>query len=159
LNRVFRKHPAIETAVTLKEWFYGIYKCETRAKAEQAYDAWRELLPPELEGPFKPLLSFMREKRWRQYIFNYFDHPYTNGYVEGMNGLLDEISRAGRGYDLWTLRAKALLKYGDVKPLIDKYDFALRLGDPETDRILATNVGHGVDLSTFANDLRAGAFW
>jgi hypothetical protein len=143
----------------MKEWFYDIYKAPDRAEAEKAYDAWRELLPKELELAFKPLLSFMNEKRWRRYIFNYFDHPYTNGYVEGMNGLLDEISRGGRGYDLWTLRAKALLKYGDVKPLTDLYDFALDLRDPETDRILSTTVGHGVDLSTFERDLRAGSFW
>lgn len=159
LRRVFRKHPAIEQAVTLKEWFYDIYNAENRAEAEKAFDAWCELLPKEFEPAFKPLLSFMREKRWRKLIFNYFDARYTNGYVEGVNSLLDEIARGGRGYDLETLRAKALLKYGDVKPLIDKYDFALRLGDPETDQILSTTVGHGVDLSTFERELRGGSFW
>lgn len=159
LNRLVRQHPFIGQAVTIKEWFYDIYTADDRASAEKAYDAWRELLPKEMEKPFKPILSFMREKRWRKFIFNYFDHRYTNGYVEAVNNLLDEISRGGRGYDLETLRAKALLKYGNVKPLIDIHDFSLRLGDPETDRILSTNVGHGVDLSTFENDLRAGAFW
>lgn len=159
LKRVFHKYPKIEQAVTFKEWFYDIYNAETRAEAEKAFDAWCELLPKELETAFKPLLSFMREKRWRRLVFNYFDARYTNGYVEGVNSLLDEISRGGRGYDLETLRAKALLKYGNVKPLIDLYDFALRLGDPETDRILSTNVGHGVDLSTFEDELRGGSFW
>lgn len=160
LNRLFRQHPAIETAVTVKEWFYDIYHCETRAEAEKAYEAWRELLPPEMEKPFKPILSFMREKRWRKFIFNYFDHRYTNGYVEAVNGLLDEISRAGRGYDLQTLRAKALLKYGNVKPLIDIVAFDLMGVDPEDrEEILTTTIGHGFDPSTFAHDLRAGTFW
>lgn len=159
LNRLFRQHPIIEEVVTLKEWFYGIYDNQTRAEAEKAYDAWVELIPPELERHFKPILSFMRNSRWRRFIFNFFDHRFTNGYVEAANGLLDEISRAGRGYDLETLRAKALLKYGRVTPLIDKYDFALRPDDPETDIILATTVGHGADLSTFVRDLRSGAFW
>jgi len=159
LNRIFKQHPAIEQAVTLKEWFHDIYKCGTRAEAEKAYTAWVELIPPEMERHFTPILSFMRQKRWRKFIFNYFDHRYTNGYVEAVNGLLDEISRAGRGYDLETLRAKALLKYGNVVPLIDKYAYSLRPGDPESDLILATTVGHGVDLSTFEHDLRTGAFW
>ena len=78
-----------------------------------------------MKGPFSKIFSFMREKRWRKLVFNYFDHRYTNGYVEAVNGLLDEISRAGRGYDLETLRAKALFKYGNVKGLIDIYDFDL----------------------------------
>jgi transposase len=159
LKRVFRQHPAIETAVTLKEWFYDIYNAESRAEAEKAYEAWRELLPKEFEPAFKAILSFMRNKRWHNLIFNYFDARYTNGYVEGVNSLLDEIARGGRGYDLETLRAKALLKYGNVKPLIDLYDFKLTLGDPETDIILSTTVGHGVDLSTFEYALKAGDFW
>lgn len=160
LNRLFRQHPAIETAVTVKEWFYDIYNAETRADAEKAYEAWRELLPPEMEEPFKPILSYMREKRWRRFIFNYFDHRYTNGYVEAVNGLLDEISRGGRGYDLETLRAKALLKYGNVKPLIDIVEFDLwRVSPEEREQIMMTTVGHGVDPSTFERDLRTGAFW
>lgn len=160
LKRVFRKHPAIEQAVTLKEWFYDIYNAETRAEAEKAYDAWRELLPKEFEAAFAPLLSFMREKRWRKLVFNYFDARYTNGYVEGVNSLLDEISRGGRGYDLETLRAKALLKYGNVKMLTELYAFDLnRIPIEDANEILSTSIGHGVDLSTFEHDLREGSFW
>lgn len=160
LRQTFRKHPAIEQAVTLKEWFYDIYKAETRAEAEKAYDAWRELLPKEFEPAFAPLLSFMREKRWRKLVFNYFDARYTNGYVEGVNSLLDEISRGGRGYDLKTLRAKALLKYGNVKMLTEIYAYdLLRISIEEANEILSTSVGHGVDLSTFEDDLRGGSFW
>lgn len=160
LSKLFRQHPAIETAVTVKEWFYEIYNSETRAEAEKAYDAWQELLPKEMEQPFKPIISFMRQARWRRYVFNFFDHRFTNGYVEAVNGLLDEISRAGRGYNLATLRAKALLKYGDVKPLIDIYAFDLgRVSQKVQDEILSTMVGHGLDPSTFERDLRADAFW
>lgn len=160
LNRLFRQHPAIAQAVTLKEWFYDIYQAETRADAEKAFDAWLELLPKEMEKPFKPLLSFMRRNRWRQFIFNYFDHPYTNGYIEGVNSLLDEINRGGRGYDLETLRAKALLRYGRLQPMDEKFTFDIsRLSEEEQERISSTVIGHGVDLSTFERDLREGAFW
>lgn len=157
LKTLFKRHPAIEQAVLFKEWFYDIYQCETRAEAEKAYDSWRELLPKELEHPFRKVLSYMREKRWRRLIFNYFEHKYTNAYVEATNNLLDEISRGGRGYDLETLRAKALLKYG-TKRLIDIYDFSIRLNDPEYDKIMNTTVGHGISLSTLECDLRAGLF-
>lgn len=160
LKRLFRMHPALETAVTCKEWFYDIYNCENRAEAEKAYAAWVELLPPEMEKPFGAILTFMREKRWRPLIFNYFEHPYTNAYVEALNGLIDQITRSGRGYDLTTLRAKALLRYGNLTPLIDKVAFDLMSVSPEERQvILDTNVGHGVDLSTFESDLRREGFW
>ncbi|KQZ49748.1 hypothetical protein ASD54_12480 [Rhizobium sp. Root149] len=160
LKTLFKRHPAIEQAVLFKEWFYDIYQCETRAEAEKAYDSWRELLPKELEHPFRKVLSYMREKRWRRLILNYFDHRYTNAYVEATNNLLDEISRGGRGYDLETLRAKALLRYGRVQPMDEKFTFDIsRLSEDERDKIASTVIGHGVDLSTFERDLRGGAFW
>jgi transposase len=158
LKTLFKRHPAIEQAVLFKEWFYDIYLCETRAEAEKAYDSWRELLPKELEQPFRKVLSYMREKRWRRLIFNYFEHRYTNAYVEATNNLLDEISRGGRGYDLETLRAKALLKYGDVRSDGTVYDY-ISLTEEEKEEVYGTRFGHGVNLSTFENDLRAGAFW
>ncbi|MBN8968975.1 MAG: ISL3 family transposase [Rhizobiales bacterium] len=150
LKSLLSDYPAIGTAVTCKEWFYDIYQCQNRAEAERAYQAWLDLLPPEMEKHFKPILSFMKNRRWRQLIFNYFEHPYTNAYIESLNGLIDQINRAGRGYDL---------RYGNVKPLTELYAFALRLDDPETDVILSTMVGHGVDVSTFERDLVAGSFW
>lgn len=159
LEDVMSDYPLIRTAVTCKEWFYNIYNCQTRAEAEKEYAAWVELLPPEMEKPFSAILSFMKSRRWRPLIFNYFEHPYTNAYIERLNGLIDEINRTGRGYDLKILRAKALLKHGDVQPLTDLYAFSLRLGDPESERILETMVGHGVDVSTFERDIAAEAFW
>lgn len=88
------------------------------------------------------------------------DHRYTNAYVEQLNGLLDRMGREAYGLKLPRLRAKALLRYGDVKPLIDTAAFDLMsLSPEEREEIMLTNVGHGVDLSTFERDLRGGAFW
>ena len=160
LSRLFKAHPAIETAVTVKEWFYDIYECETRAEAEKAYNAWEELIPPEMRTAFRPLTNPFQNRRWRRLIFNYFDHRYTNAYVEQLNGLLDRMGREAYGLKLPRLRAKALLRYGDVKPLIDAAAFDLMsLSPEEREEIMLTNVGHGVDLSTFERDLRGGAFW
>lgn len=146
-KRLFKDYPVLDIAVTCKEWFYDIYECQTRAEAEKAYQAWVELLPPEMEKPFKPILSFMKQRRWKPLIFNYFDHPYTNAYVEALNGLIDQINRSGRGYNLETLRAKALLRYGEVYRASAK-----------SDHVDFVHFGHGIDLSTFEADLAADRF-
>ena len=160
LKSLLADYPIIGTAVTCKEWFYDIYQCQNRAEAELAYQAWLELLPPEMEKPFKPVMSFMKNRRWRQLIFNYFEHPYTNAYVESLNGLIDQINRAGRGYDLNILRAKALLRYGDVRDLTEDIAFDLMsVPAAEQDLILSSVVGHGVDVSTFQSDVVADSFW
>lgn len=158
IKRMFKKHPKLEEAVTVKEWFYAIYHCKTREEAEKEYEAWRKLVPDDMKAPFGKIFSFMREARWRRCIFNFFDHRYTNGYIEALNGLLDEINRSGRGYDLETLRAKALLKYGDVRRSGVVYKSTSVGWDDEED-IYDDYIGHGISLSTFESDLRAGSFW
>ncbi len=156
LSALFEQHPILDQASTFKEWFFDIYQCQTRREAEAAYAAWRELLPKELEGPFGPILSFMRDSRWRPFIFNYFDHPYTNAYIEALNGLIDQINRAGRGYDLETLRAKAILRYGDLQT--PNYDL-MSVDPADWDELLRIGVSHGVDLSTFESAVKREAFW
>lgn len=81
----------------------------------------------------------------------------TNAYVEALNGLIRHIDRAGRGYDLSILRAKALLRYGNVKPLDETVDF--RLTPEDADEMLGVTFGHGVDVSTFESAVGAEAFW
>lgn len=152
LKRVLAEYPALDMAVTCKEWFYDIYQAQSRTEAEAAYKAWVELLPQEMERPFAPILSYMRHRRWKPLIFNYFEHPYTNAYVEALNGLIDQINRSGRGYDLKTLRAKALLRYGEVKRV---YAHSRVPGFEDVPR----HMGHGVDLSTFESDFARERFW
>jgi len=35
---------------------------------------------------------------WREQILNYFDHPYTNGFLEGKNNRIKVIKRTAYGY-------------------------------------------------------------
>ncbi len=35
---------------------------------------------------------------WRQEILNYFDYPYTNGFLEGKNNRIKVIKRVAYGY-------------------------------------------------------------
>lgn len=153
LKRVLADHPALDMAVQLKELFYDIYEAQTPAEAEKHYDTWKAMVPPEMTKPFSACLSFMQNRRWKRLILNYFEHPYTNAYVEALNGLIDQINRSGRGYNLDVLRAKALLKYGEVKRV-----YALRPpGFSDIDAPM--HMGHGIDLSTFEHDAARAAFW
>ncbi len=49
-------------------------------------------------------------------IFAYWDAPFsiTNGYTEGLNGLIKMSNRLGRGYSYEIIRAKTL--YSKKKP-------------------------------------------
>lgn len=49
-------------------------------------------------------------KRWRKYIFNYFDTEvkYTNAATEGLNSLIKHLNNEGRGYSFEVLRIKVL---------------------------------------------------
>jgi transposase len=159
LETILDEYPRVRTAWNMKELFFDIYNSRDRREAEDAYGAWVEMLEPDIRYAFADILRFMKEKRWREFIFNYFDHRYTNGYIEGLNSLFSHLNIVGRGYNLKIIRAKALLRYGKVEPLIDKYAFHLRLDDPETETILNTVIGHGVDISTFERDLVTESFW
>lgn len=152
LKRLLAEYPALDMAVTCKEWFYDIYQAQSRAEAEAAYKAWVDLLPQEMEKPFSAILSFMKNRRWKPLVFNYFEHPYTNAYVEALNGLIDQINRSGRGYTLETLRAKALLRYGEV------HRVHARSRAPGFEDV-PRHMGHGVDLSTFESDIARERFW
>jgi len=157
LKRVLADHPALDMAVQLKELFYDIYEAESPAEAEKHYDAWKSMVPPEMTKPFSACLSFMQNRRWKRLILNYFEHRYTNAYVEALNGLIDQINRSGRGYNLDVLRAKALLRYGEVKRVYPSLRPEIReaLGDVE----VPMHMGHGIDLSTFERDAARAAFW
>ena len=50
--------------------------------------------------------------RHKKTIFNYFDAPSTNAFVEGLNSVIRSISDEGRGYDFDILRGKVLLSAG-----------------------------------------------
>ena len=72
------------------ERFYDIYDVAGREEAEARLARWQGLIAPEYEPFFKELLSSLRN--WHDGIFAYFEHPYTNAYVEGVNRLLEITS-------------------------------------------------------------------
>lgn len=87
----------------------------------------------------------MTERLRKQIAEDAIDRTFTDAAT--LNGVNDAVQRAGRGYDFETLRAKALLRYGPFR-----YEAANKMN------FLTFLRYHGVDLSTFEDDLRAGRF-
>ncbi len=117
----FKEYPKLKTAYDLKEAFFRIYDCTTRAEAERAFREWQTMIPPDRDyNGWRMIVKTVQ--RCEREIFNYFDAPYTNAFVEGLNSVIRAISYEGRGYDFEVLRGKVLLSAGR-KYEIPKPDF------------------------------------
>lgn len=112
---VLEYSPPLKMAWTGKEKFYYFYDAPDRAIAEAAYTDWVKFtMLNGQHAEWKPLMAMMQ--RWRNEVFNYFDHRFTSAKVERMNRSLADVNRMGNGMDFQTLRTKALLRYGTVLP-------------------------------------------
>lgn len=154
VSTVSELHPALGDAYLWKERFYMIYDEPTRRSAEKAYDYWARMMPDDLRPFFKELIRAM--KNWQKPVFTYFDQPYTNGLIENLNGRINKINDLAKGMDFRTLRAKAILRYGEVIPVIDFAAFNIRLNDPDYDWYMSAKLGHGFDPRTLIKALKDG---
>lgn len=158
LLALFIEFPALKTAYELKEGFYDIYECQSRAAAERAMTEWMLNMPPEFERPFKQSRDAVRN--WRPDILRYFEHPYTSAYIERLNGLIRKMNVQGAGYEFETLRAKALLKHGRVEREVEGHKLTRALsrdGRGSSVRKIYGPWRHlGIPLSTLEADLDAG---
>lgn len=107
----FEQFPKLKTAYELKESFFRIYDCDSREAAERAFRQWIISIPigQDFNG-WRMLASTVRRRKHE--IFSYFDTPYTNAFVEGLNSVIRSISDEGRGYDFDILRGKVLVSAG-----------------------------------------------
>ena len=96
LCELLGRHPQLGRAWALKEAFREWYRSTTREKAEEGLVAWESSVKEQGPEPFQGLLSMLQT--WRQEILNYFDHPYTNGFLEGKNNRIKVIKRVAYGY-------------------------------------------------------------
>ena len=106
----FRHMPELGLAYDMKEAYFEIWNSPSSVVARKRYQRWLEQLPPAFEADFHPLLSAM--KNWGEFIFNYFDHRYTNAFTEQANRQLRDILRASRTCGFETYRAKIV--YGTM---------------------------------------------
>jgi transposase len=107
----FEQYPKLKAAYDLKEAFFRIYDCKSRQEAEQAFHEWYMSIPLDRDFNGWRMIASTVRRRKRE-IFNYFDAPYTNAFVEGLNSVIRSISDEGRGYDFDILRGKVLLSAG-----------------------------------------------
>lgn len=147
----------LSDAWAIKKSFYYWYESPTRTDAEAAYTRWVQFVREKDQmAEWKPLMTMVQ--RWKKHIFNYFDHRFTSGVVERMNRSIADINRAGNGMDFQTLRAKAILRYGNLIPE-ERFKLffmdAFTMDDDDDDTVL---VGSGFDPSTLIADLEAGVF-
>jgi transposase len=145
----------------------------TRDQAERAYIAWRSELPGRHARFFRKFTTAMTN--WGREIFNYFDHRYTNAYIERLNGMVDDANRIGRGYSYRVLFLKTMLQHGVPKRRAKKiirskdvldgviYEF---MGDRETiEEMLAPYldeealITHGPLLATLSERFRTRHVW
>lgn len=108
----FHEYPKLETACRLTEEFYKIYDSADRQEAEERYIDWKKSIPyndSDFNG-YKLITSTIR--RCEKEVFNYFDAPSTNAFVEGLNSVIRGIATQGRGYDFEVLRGKVLFTAG-----------------------------------------------
>jgi len=111
LQSWFRHMPELKMAYDLKEAYFEIWGALSSAIARRRYQKWLEQLPMEYrEKDFRPLVSAM--KNWGEFIFNYFDHRYTNAFTEQANRQIRDILRASRTCGFETYRAKII--YGTM---------------------------------------------
>jgi len=96
LTELLGGYPVLQQAWALKETFRAWYRSASRWEAETRLALWENSVREQGPEPFRALLPMLR--LWRQEILNYFDHPYTNGFLEGKNNRIKVIKRVAYGY-------------------------------------------------------------
>jgi transposase len=71
------------------------------------FEHWLRTLPSSVKTAFKKYCGIT--PFWMPTVLAYFEHPYTTGYIEGVNRVIDDLHRAGRGYSFDVIRGKLLL--------------------------------------------------
>jgi transposase len=181
-NKIKEQYPELAEIYEWKERACAIWDLTDRREAEQAYLAWLDELPGQYRTFFKRFTTAM--KNWGPQIFNYFDHRYTNAYIERLNGMVDDANRIGRGYSYRVLFFKTMLQHGVPKRRPRRLNKSAELLDGIVPQGLTGSIFgldrlgiligalaragwrlwrdrgyHGVPLSTLSDSFRDGSRW
>ncbi|WP_197513424.1 ISL3 family transposase [Acidihalobacter aeolianus] len=99
-------HPHLGMAYAAKEAFHDIYNHPTKSDAMRAAKDWEASLNPNVAWAFREVKGALHS--WWTEIFNYYDHPISNGYTESINNIAKGMNRMGRGYSFDVIRARLL---------------------------------------------------
>lgn len=101
------EYPMILKCLELKEEFNKSFEISSKDEADAFIDYFQALIE---ESAIKQLQGFSRTlNNWRCKILNYYEHPITNGFVEGMNHKVKNIKRRAynyRNFDNFKTRTK-----------------------------------------------------
>ena len=93
---LLERYPQLRRAWLLKEAFRDWYRSGDRETATARLLQWEHSVREQGPAPFQALFPMLR--LWREEILNYFDYPYTNGFLEGKNNRIKVIKRMAYGY-------------------------------------------------------------
>jgi len=83
-------------AYRMKEVIFHMYDFGSKDAAEHYFDVWYGYVkssgPPELRVAAESLMER------KDQILMWYDHEVNNGFIEGMNSLIQITKRVGRGY-------------------------------------------------------------
>lgn len=96
LATLLSHYPPLRRAWLLKESFRAWYRTGDRETAEAKLNRWESSVRERGPAAFQALCPMLR--LWRNEILNYFDYPYTNGFLEGKNNRIKVIKRVAYGY-------------------------------------------------------------
>jgi transposase len=162
LDAWLKNVPLLEQAYLLREAFYDIYEYDKRDEAEKQLALWKKKIEGPMADIYTPLLTAVTN--WKPEIFNYFEHKITNAYTEALNGLIDQVNHAGRGYSFEAIRAKMIYFHGTkikVRPDFGKVFANILDGkfcdiQPCEDEIV---IWHSPSFSTLSYLMTIGEFW
>lgn len=96
LDSLFELNKDLALAYQLKDQFDAIFALEERAEAERQMNSYISYCRRSRLASFNKLAR--RLAAWKPHLLNYFDHPITNGMVEGMNNVVKRVLYRGFGY-------------------------------------------------------------
>lgn len=95
LDNMFRISPRLKKAYELKQMFELVK--ESSCRQEASLKLAKFIVAAQASG-LEPFVNVsLTFQRWSKEILNSFDHPYTNGYIEGCNNRIKVLKRVSFG--------------------------------------------------------------
>lgn len=92
VTQMLQKNEVIRKAYYIKESFYKyVLKQPNKESAQEALRTWLETVKRYEDPAWRSCITAFNN--WEESITNSFDHPYTNGYQEGIHNRIKTIKR------------------------------------------------------------------
>ena len=98
--------PALGAAYKAKEAFHDIYRHQSKDDAMKAAQEWLQSVDKDVAWAFRETMGALQS--WWTEIFNHYDYPTSNAYIESINNIAKGMNRMGRGYSFDVIRARLL---------------------------------------------------